>query len=256
MMLTVRRAARLALFIGTLGASQAQAQEPVLPVPFGVGERSEYSVYFGKLKVGNGSMEIPDVQDIRGRDTWHVVFQIHGGLRFVFRVDDTFESWIDRRTGNALRFHRDQNESHRDKETTFDFYPERGVFVEQGDTAQASVHNPLDDASFMYFIRTIPLQVGETYTFDRYFRPDRNPVTIKVLRKDTLNIAGRAYPSIVVQPIIKTPGIFSENGHAEVWLSDDRYRIMLQMKSGLPFGSINLYLTSYRPPTATPSATP
>ena len=46
-------------------------------------------------------------------------------------------------------------------------------------------------ASFLYFLRTIPLDVGETYTFDRYFRPDRNPVTIKVLRTERIRVAGR-----------------------------------------------------------------
>ena len=55
-----------------------------------------------------------------------------------------------------------------------------------------------------------------------------------------------------MQPIFKTPGIFSENGRAEVWLSDDRTRVVLQMKSGLPFGSINLYLTSFRPGQTSP----
>ena len=33
----------------------------------------------------------------------------------------------------------------------------------------------------------------------------------------------------------------------ELWLSDDANHIVLQMKSGLSFGSFNLYLTSYRP---------
>ena len=65
------------------------------------------------------------------------------------------------------------------------------------------------------------------------------------------------FDAIVVQPVIKTKGIFSENGHAEVWLSDDPSRIMLQMKSKLSFGSLNLYLKSYRPPTvATAAAEP
>lgn len=41
-------------------------------------------------------------------------------------------------------------------------------------------------------------------------------------------------------------GIFSENGRAEIWLSDDDRRIMLQMKSKLSFGSLNLYLRSIR----------
>jgi hypothetical protein len=50
----------------------------------------------------------------------------------------------------------------------------------------------------------------------------------------------------VIRPSIKTKGIFSENGQAEVWLSEDDKRIMLQMKSKLSFGSLNLYLKSYR----------
>jgi len=54
------------------------------------------------------------------------------------------------------------------------------------------------------------------------------------------------FDAIVVQPIIKTKGIFSEGGRAEVWLSDDADRIMVQMKSKLSFGSLNLYLTSYQ----------
>ena len=94
--------------------------------------------------------------------------------------------------------------------------------------------------------------MGQTYSFNRYFKPDRNPVTIKVVRKERIRVPAGEFDAIVVQPIIKTPGIFSENGHAEVWLSDDKHRIMLQMKSALSFGSINLYLTSYRP---APSAT-
>ena len=46
---------------------------------------------------------------------------------------------------------------------------------------------------------------------------------------------------------LASKGIFSENGHAEVWLSDDDKHIMLQLKSKLSFGSLNLYLKSYFP---------
>ena len=241
-----------------LAAPLARAQESHaerLSVPWGVGERLEYQVSFGKLKVGSASMEVADVQNVRGHDTWHTVFEVHGGLKFVYHVDDTFESWIDRRTGNSLRFRKDQNEGHRDVEQNYEIFPERGVFTQTpSDSARASVKNPLDDGSVLSFIRTIPLVVGQTYSFDRYFKPDRNPVTIKVVRKERIRVAGGEFDAIVVQPIINTPGIFSENGRAEVWLSDDKNRIMLQMKSGLSFGSINLYLTSYRPPPATTTA--
>jgi len=51
--------------------------------------------------------------------------------------------------------------------------------------------------------------------------------------------------------VIKTSGIFSEKGQAEVWLSDDPARMLLQVKSRLSFGSLNLYLKSYTPPKET-----
>ncbi|HET9452793.1 MAG TPA: DUF3108 domain-containing protein, partial [Gemmatimonadaceae bacterium] len=98
--------------------------------------------------------------------------------------------------------------------------------------------------SFLYWMRTIPLEVGETYTFDRYFRPDRNPVRIHVLRRERIRVPAGEFNAIVVQPTIRTRGIFSEGGHAEIWFADDSTRRILQMKSRLAFGSLNLYLTA------------
>jgi hypothetical protein len=53
---------------------------------------------------------------------------------------------------------------------------------------------------------------------------------------------------VVVRPIIKAKGVFSENGRAEVWLTDDDRRLMVQLKSHLKFGSLSLYLRSYQAP--------
>ena len=67
---------------------------------------------------------------------------------------------------------------------------------------------------------------------------------IRVLRRDTISVPAGKFNTIVVQPTIKTKGIFSEGGRAEVWISDDADRIVVQMKSQLSFGSLNLYLRS------------
>ena len=244
---SARRLRSLGLAVLCVGApAPVLAQEGRMPVPFGVGERLEYDVRFGKLKVGSGTMEVVGTTHVRDRETWHTVFTVRGGTLF-YKVNDRYESWIDTRTGNSLRYRQDQHEGNRDVERNFEFFPERAVYTENNEPEQASVNNPLDDASFIYFLRTIPLNVGETYSFERYFRPDRNPVTIRVLRRERIRVPAGAFDAIVIQPIIKSRGLFSEDGHAEVWLSDDENHIMLQMKSGLKIGSLNLYLKSYRP---------
>lgn len=218
-------------------------------VPFGTGERLEYDVRFGSLKVGSAHMEVVGLENLRGRPAWHTAFWVRGG-NFLYRVNDVYESWMDTQTLSSLRFVQELEEGGKNTERRFEIYPERSVFVQTNKKPakeEKSVSQPLDDGSFLYFIRTIPLEVGQTYDFHRYFRPDRNPVRIRVLRRERIRVPAGTFNAIVLQPVIKTKGIFSENGHAEVWLSDDDRRIMLQLKSKLSFGSLNLYLKSYVP---------
>ncbi|MBC7789256.1 MAG: DUF3108 domain-containing protein [Anaerolineae bacterium] len=215
-------------------------------VPFSVGERLSYDVRFGPIKVGTGGMSVQGVESIRGIEAWHTVFTVRGGT-FFYKVDDKFESWFDTRSFASLRHIQDIDEGKRERTRTFEIFPERGVYIENDEAEKPTVKDPLDDGSFLYFIRTIPFSVGQTYEFARYFRPDRNPVKIRVLRKERIEVPAGTFNTIVIQPIIKTRGIFSEKGRAEIWLSDDDKRIMVQMKSTLSFGSLNLYLKSYQP---------
>jgi hypothetical protein len=220
-------------------------------VPWSVGERLEYEVRFGKIRVGQGHMTIDTVATVRGREAYHLEFRVKGRMMW-YKVNDLMESWIDTRTLSSLRFAKDQEEGRREKEISYDIFPDRATYDQLGDDEGEvpSVSHPLDDGSFLYFVRTLPLHDGDTYEFHRYFRPDRNPVRIRVLRRETITVPAGTFRAVVVQPSIKAKGIFSEGGHAEVWLSDDADRVILQMKSsipGLPLGSLNLYLKSRTP---------
>jgi hypothetical protein len=261
-----RSAARVLLAFGVLAASvasvhsaRAQASQPrqaSLPsqaqaaparVPFELGEVLTYDLRFGAIKVGTSRLRVVGQEMVRGRNAWRVRFTVSGGT-FFYKVNDVYESWMDVVTLNSLRYVQDLEQGSRDRERTFEIFPERAMYREttRGTSDRPSVADPLDDGSFLYFIRTVPLEIGRTYTFNRYFRPDRNPVQIRVLRRERVQVPAGEFDAIVIQPIIKTSGIFAEGGQAEIWLSDDSERMMLQMKSRLSFGTLNLYLRSYR----------
>lgn len=226
-------------------AAAVAAPAATLPVPFQVGEKLDYNVNFGPLRVGQGSMEVMGILPVRGLDAWHTRLRVKGGIPLA-RVDDLFESWIEVSSFNSLRFVQDLSEVGKDRERHYEFFPDRKTFSENGKPEQPSVEQPLDDGSFLYFIRTVPLEVGKTYEFNRYFRPDRNPVTIKVLRRETITVPAGTFTTLVLQPVIKTSKLFADGGQALIWLSDDSLRIMVQMKTKLSFGSLSLYLTSLR----------
>lgn len=217
--------------------------------PFVLGERLSYDVYFGAIKVGTGSMEVRGIDTVRGRAAYHTAFSLNGGIPF-YKVDDVFESWFATDDLASLRFNQDQNEGTKERQHRYEIYPERRTYDDLSDQEpeQPSVADPLDDGSFVYFVRTVPLEVGRTYEFQRYFKPDRNPVTIRVERRERVKVPAGTFDAIVIQPVIKTKGVFSESGHAELWISDDERRVILQMKSQLSFGSLDLYLTGIQRP--------
>lgn len=242
------RALALSAAVTALGSPvAAQASRAPAPVPFLAGESLTYDVRFGAIKVGTGRMRVLGVENVRNRPAWHVVFTLSGGTIF-YKVDDVYESWMDVMTLNSLRYVQDLDQGQRERQRKFEIFPERAIYQEvfKRNREMPSVANPLDDGSFLFYIRTVPLEVGRTYEFNRYFKPDRNPVIIRVLRKERVTVPAGTFNAIVLQPIIKTSGIFSEGGQAEIWLTDDDKRMMLQMRSRLSFGSLNLYLRSYR----------
>jgi hypothetical protein len=242
----------------TRPVSQTKSPYPAMvpgmaPVPFTVGEKLEYDVKFSWKSVGSGVMEVKEITEVRGRPTWHTVFTIKGGIPF-FRVDDRMDSWFDVFSLSSRRFHQRISEGGYKRTREYEFFPERAVYTENGGAEEASVSDPLDDASFLYYVRTIPLEVGRTYDVPRYFNPKANPVRIKVLRRETIKVPAGEYATVVLQPTFQSRGIFSEDGKAEVWLTDDDYRIMVQMKSSLKIGSINLHLRRFTvPPGSSPT---
>lgn len=234
------------------GHAQPRAEVAARAITLAVGERLTYDVKFGKLKVGTGSMEVREATDVRGQPAWHTVFAIRGGIPF-FRVDDRLESWIDTRTFVSLRFEQHTHEGRYHRDRHFELFPEREMMLEKGEPAEEpTVEHPLDEGALLYYLRGLPLAVGDQYELHRYFRRDRNPVRLEVLRRERIEVPAGTFETVVIRPTIKTSGLFSENGHAEVWLTDDERHLLVQMKAKLSFGSLGLYLRELEGVAASP----
>lgn len=259
------RAALLALLLPpALTAQQDTVEvEESVPtpgkVPFGPGERLTYRVSVSPFgEVGKGSLEVAAIDTVHGRPTYHLHMRVKGGVLFA-KVNDHFQSWLDVERLVTRRFKQDQKEIRYERHRTFEFFPEkrRWVRTDNGESGELHTDMPLDEISFIYLARILPLEVGKTYTFNRYFKRDGNPVVLKVLRKETITTPAGMFNTVVVQPTFQTKGLFGKGGKAEVYFTDDEHRLIVQIKSDVPvLGSLQMHLESYTPgqPVATLSA--
>lgn len=231
------------------GSGSLAGDSPPQTVSFGPGEKCEYKVSAGVLGgVGKGTMEIAGIESIHNRPAYHMILSIKGGVPFA-RVDTKLQSWVDVARFVSLRFEQNQKEVRFKRHRVIDFFPEerRWVRIDGEGRGDLPTDAPLDDVSFLYYARTIPLEVGQTYTFYRYFKESGNPVILKVLRREKVRVPLGEFDTIVVQPIIRAGGLFGEGGEAEVYLTDDPRRLLVQMRSKVPvLGYLNLELTSYQ----------
>jgi len=241
------------VFTAMLTVATARAQtvpDAAVPDRFPVGETLVYDARFGLLNLGEGLMHIAGIDTVRGTPTLHVVFRLTGGS-FFYRLDDRMDSWIELDRFASRRFVQDFHEGNSDRYTAYEIFPDSGFYTQSGvDSVLPTSPDPLDDAAFFYFVRTLDLEVGQRYEFERYFRPDRNPVVLEVLGRDTLDVPAGRIPTILVRPTVKGRGILEEAKEPQMWLSDDDRRIMVQLK--LKFASIATITLRLREIHATP----
>lgn len=229
--------------VATATRQEARA-DSLLPVPFAPGERMEYDVKFGMFRVGRASMEMVRIDTVRGEPVYHVVFAVRGSAIF-YSLSDTLESWFSVRDLTSRRFIQDTEENGSARLNRYEIHPDLGYYVQNRTDTSATTAQPLDDASFFYFARTLPLEIGRTYEFRRYFKPDRNPVTLRVLGRDTVDTPYGRFAAVAVRPTFRSRGLFAEGGQAVVWLSDDEFRIPVAIRTRLKIGSLSLSLRNW-----------
>jgi len=193
---------------------------------------------------GSGTLQVAGIDTVRGAESFRFRFRLTGRTVF-YSLDDVLESYTGTADLVSRRFVQDFVENDKTTHRLFEIFPDSGFYREHGkDTVQrAAPAEPLDDAAFFYFVRVTPLEVSKTYRYDRYFRKEKNPVTIKVEKREKMELPdGREVTCLVLHPVIDTKGMFSKRSDTRLWLTDDERRLPVQIRSKFPFGTITLRL--------------
>ena len=242
--------AALAVWVDGVAAQQTNGSSgegglPVAELPpregmyhaYRPGERMVYDAHVGILGgVGEAVLEIR-ADSLRGTPVYNTRLQLEASALFGrLKVDNLFQSWFDPETMRSLRFRKQQDEPRTKTDETFDFFIDEGEWrrTDGGEEGRLSSQHPLDDVSFIYYVRALPLEVGKRYVLDDYYKESGNPVILDVVRRETVRVPAGEFQTIVVRPTIQTRGLFGQGGEAELYFTDDVQRFLVMLKSKLP----------------------
>ncbi|PWB74720.1 hypothetical protein C3F09_03260 [candidate division GN15 bacterium] len=225
----------------------SKAQRVIDNTSFGVGEKLTFDINYGFINAGSATMEVKRLIEYQGRPCYLIqtTAQSNSFFSSFYRVEDSVESITDAVGIFSWWFQKNLNEGSYKARRVCSFDQPNQRVVEGKDTI--SVAPFVQDAlSTLFYVRTQKLEVGKSVYLDNYVDGKAYKLEVKVLRKETVKVDAGSFDCIVVEPLTSSVGVFKHEGRLTVWLTDDRLKMPVLMKSKVLVGSISAELIDFK----------
>ena len=205
------------------------------------------------LGITGGTMVI-EAHQPAGEPTYRIAMRATSSalVSAIIEVDDRFETRIDpERVTTVLSTQKNREGSRTlDERVEFDLATGTARRWKNGRerdrlTTPAPV---LDTLGAIFFIRTLPLEVGKSFTFSVQSGNRVYPMQVAVLERRMVKTAIGKVEAFVVEPRFAEGGLFSAKGKSVIWVTTEPPHTLLRISSELPFGSLVASVTEVERP--------
>ena len=230
-----------------------------IPAVSGLGEKLVFSVDYGFINAGTATMQMMDTVRVDDYLCYSMLSTTRTNSFFtrIFPVQDSAMSQIDVTRYFSRGFMKNLHEGKYHEERWFRIDQENG-WVFQPANLQNTRYKPdtvfvetgvQDALSALLVVRGMNLQVGDRYQIPVVDNHKYYLMVVVVHKRETVKVPAGSFDCLVVEPLLKTTGVFKSTGKVKVWLTNDERHIPVLMKSKIFIGSISARLLEYTPGT-------
>ncbi len=223
---------------------------------YGDGEWFKFRVHYGFVTAGYATLQV-DNKYLDGRSVYHVQGEgkTTGLSKLFFKVEDYYESYIDKYNDRPYRFIRKIDEGGHTKDIQIDFDHESGralVHNKKHETKEtvSFPRDAQDMVSAFYYLRNNldvnTISEGDTVDMNMFFDKENYKFRLKFLGRETLKTNFGKVPCLIFRPYVQAGRVFKEKESLTVWVSDDDNKIPLLIKADLAVGSLKATLTEFK----------
>ena len=223
---------------------------------FEVGEWFKFRMHYGIVNAGYATVEVKEAVK-NNKKVYHAVGKgwTTGMTKFFFKVDDTYESYFDKETGNPYQFVRkiDEGGYTKNQEGFFDQSKHNVLVKDYKNKNEKTIiipPNTQDILSTFYYLRNYPtidkLKVGESVAIDMFFDDETTKFKLKFIGKEDLKTKFGTIPCMIFRPYVQAGRVFKEQESLTVWISDDDNKMPIRIKASLAVGSLKADLDGFK----------
>lgn len=217
-----------AMLAASAGTADAQA------LPFSAGETCVYRGSSALGRIGTGTMAVEPAQ-LDGASLLLMRFDFRGRVGPAV-IEDHSRSWFDAASRGVRRYTKRERSplGSRNEDVQMDAAARRWRPTAGGAGGAMPTDAPLDELSFLYFIRTLRLANGDSYTLARHFDAARSPVRVRVVGRGPIRVPAGLFQTIEVEMRVIDPVRYRGEGVVQLHYTDDARRILVRMESAIP----------------------
>jgi hypothetical protein len=223
---------------------------------FQTGEWFKFRVHYGLINAGYATLEVQDGV-INNKKVYHVIGKGYstGMSRFFFKVDDLYESYFDKVTGNPYKYIRkiDEGGYTKNQEGFFNQASDRVLVKDYENKSEKTFvipNNTQDIVSTFYYLRNYPtinkLKVGESVSIDMFLDEETTKFKLKFIGREDIDTKFGVIPTMIFRPLVQSGRVFKEQEALTVWISDDDNKIPIRIQANLTIGSIKADLDGFK----------
>ena len=216
-------------------------------VPFQVGERLIYTAKFNIVPSGTASLEVVGNDEINGNETFHVRFKAstNPSLDRLYKLRDQVDIWMDADDLYTHKLKKNIREGNYHKKilTIMDYQNSLAVINNDSVKIDGFVRDPY---SLFYYLRSIPLEVGQLLEFTSFENKKTTSFQLSVSNIEDVKTDLGKFECLLVKPFRKGKPLFKNEGDMKIWFSNDERKLPVQIQIKLKFGSMLLKLNKIK----------
>ncbi len=219
---------------------------------FKSGEKITYKVFYNMgliwAAAGIANFTVSDAT-LEGHSVYHIVGdgKTLKSYEWFYKVNDKYESWIDKTTMLPRKFYRDVSEG----DTKFNSIAKFDQEAQRVYTSNKVFNTPKciqDVLSSIYYARNVDYSkypVGGKIPFSMFLDDKVYNLYIKYLGKERIKTKYGTFNTIKIKPLLISGTIFKDGDKMTVWITDDANHIPVRIDSPIIIGSIKVDLMGY-----------
>ena len=218
---------------------------------FKAGEKLRYRLHYGVVDAGEATLEVNATdKTVQGRPLLHMVGKGRtlGSFNWFFKVRDRYETYMDAQGVFPWMFIRRVDEGGFTINQDYTFKQnEKKVSTNEGNSYDVpfGIHDML---SSFYYARTLNLEgakIGQEFDLQMFIDNEIYPFKIKYLGDEEIKTRKGKFKCHKIRPIVMKGRIWEQEEDLTVWVTADKNKIPVEIKTKIAVGSIKATLVDW-----------